>query len=155
MLMASACRSLNKSEAAILLWDRATFKLLRRLESHRSTVTDLTFHEDLLLSVSKDRQLGTHPLTGEPSRLHSGLHSRQINFVAVSSQGVALTGSRDKTVRFTSLQDLQGCALDLADGVAAGDWVPARNLAIVGLDSGIIVALELASLREAVVLCRY
>jgi len=156
-MVASACKSSQPKEAAIIVWDTRSWKQIGRIEAHSLTVTQLAFSPaaDLLLSVSRDRSWALHALDLDDqdqlsvtriafSDKKTSPHKRIIWTCCWSCDGKYFyTGSRDKLVACWGSPSWEPVAdpLALPDSVTAlaAPRVQSSQYKIaVGLDSGCI-----------------
>lgn len=58
--LVSACKSLDKKHSALIFWDLQHFKPEYEVQAHNFTVLDIKLRGDVLLTVSKDRNVGLY-----------------------------------------------------------------------------------------------
>eukprot|EP00088_Acartia_fossae_P049297 TRINITY_DN5423_c0_g1_i6.p1 TRINITY_DN5423_c0_g1~~TRINITY_DN5423_c0_g1_i6.p1 ORF type:complete len:802 (-),score=139.46 TRINITY_DN5423_c0_g1_i6:13-2394(-) len=167
-MVASACKSSQPKEAAILIWDTKTWKEIGRIEVHSLTVTQLCFSPtaDHLLSVSRDRSWALHKLTWDDSDLtiskikysdkKTSPHKRIIWTCAWSHDGSCFyTGSRDKLLACWSahgdliskkpfvLPDSVTAVAGITANISAGAAGESKQYHVaVGLDNGAVHILK-------------
>lgn len=113
-LLATACRSTNLEQAAIILWSTSMWLEVQRLVSHKLTVTQMEFspNDMYLLSVSRDRNWSLYGKYGEScykliatSSKNDNPHSRIIWCCSwTRDSNYFTTGSRDGKVGVWSVK---------------------------------------------------
>ena len=53
--MVSACKSFNKENSNIIIWDLKNYKPFYSIEAHNFTIFDIKIKDDKIITVSRDR----------------------------------------------------------------------------------------------------
>jgi elongator complex protein 2 len=108
-VLVSASKSLTKENAALIFWDLKNFKVDYSVPLHSSTVLDIQFMGDKLLTTGRDRVLclWERDIAGRfQPKYHKSAHAKIVYGLAVGfgeSMRLFATASRDHTVKLWAL----------------------------------------------------
>ncbi|CAF1469362.1 unnamed protein product [Adineta steineri] len=160
-IIASSCKASHQNDAAIILWNTNTWKIIVRLAVHQLTVVRMVFSNDgrYLLSVSRDRSWSLFEIdeTNFQARLYKRIssnnpyHKRIIWTCHISHDDKYFaTGARDQMIHIWRVNEKsnddneQPCEknyLKLNDSVTAVTFAPRfvendKYFVVAGLDNG-------------------
>ena len=95
---------MTEKHSGVIFWDLKTFQPLYDVKAHKFTIFDIKLSKDLMLTVSKDRQIAMYKVNPESKRFELVCkkegHTRQIFSVSIRKDNKGfVTGGKDKKVK--------------------------------------------------------
>lgn len=140
----------GSSDKTVIIWDAKTLEKKTTFEEHTSDVYDLAFSPDstTILSGSKDKKAILWDLEGNQIHEFTG-HKLTVSAVHFSpTQGYAVTGSHDCTLKFWNIED--GTEIASLAQVNENDWVVTTPSGLFDASSGAMKRLHYAVGHEVI-----